>query len=283
VTDLGTEFGVEVTREGRTDAAVFRGAIRVATAGGGGNRDSEHVCREGEAVRVEAGKPVVRTLSRGEKNAGNFVRAMPSGNAIDSQAYAELVLSLKPVVYYRMEQAGSEKDRFVVFDSAPGGHHGELRLGNEFGGPPYRPGRFGDSIWLRGAEAGDRVFVPDYPKAAHGRLTVSAWVMAMNRPNWAMIASNWGVPVPNTATTGQFHLGLYPDDGDLAARVTQRSGRWVEVREGASHPLPMFVWQHVALVADGKNLHLYRNGREVDSAACAGVLFPPPVASLGIG
>ena len=45
----------------------------------------------------------------------------------------------------------------------------------------------------------------------------------------------------------------------------------------------MFVWQHVALVADGTRLHLYRNGTQVASGACAGLLFPPPVVALCIG
>ena len=65
--------------------------------------------------------------------------------------------------------------------------------------------------------------------------------------------------------------------------VTQRDGKWVEVREGAAHPFPMFVWQHVALVADGTTLHLYRNGKQVASGPCCGVLPQPPVAGLGIG
>ena len=213
-----------------------------------------------------------------------FVRAIPSEKAVASQAYAGLVLSLKPAVYYRMEQPKTEKGRFVVLDSAPGGHHGGLRLANEYGGSPYRPGRFGDALWLRGPEAADHVIVPDYPKTTNDRLTVSVWVMATGRPGWAMIASNWGTVHDGHTTTGQFHLGLYGRDGDLSAQVTQRNGQWVEVlREGASHPIPMFAWQHVALVADGTTLHLYRNGKEVASSPCAGVLPKPPVAGLGIG
>ena len=146
-------------------------------------------------------------------------------NAVDSQAYAELVLSLKPAVYYRMEQPGSEKDRFVVLDSAPGGHHGELRLGNEFGGSPYRPGRFGDAIWFRGPEAGDRVIVPDYPKTTNGRLTVSAWVMATGRPVWAMIASNWGLFPRAAWHRGNSISACIVRDKDLSACVTQRDGQ----------------------------------------------------------
>ena len=34
VTDLGTEFGVEVSSEGDTEAQVFVGKVQIATAGG---------------------------------------------------------------------------------------------------------------------------------------------------------------------------------------------------------------------------------------------------------
>jgi hypothetical protein len=169
-----------------------------------------------------------------------------------------------------------------VFDSAPGGHHGELRLGDEFGGSPYRPGRFGDAIWFRGPETGDRVIVHDYPKTTNDRLTVSAWVMAMGWPAWPMIASNW-LPREERSGTGQFHFGLHGRDGDLCACMTQRDGQRVLVREGDRQPLPPLVWQHVALVADGTTLRLYRNGKEVAFGPCVGVLPQSPVAALGVG
>ncbi len=287
VTDLGTEFGVEVTREGDTDTQVFQGNIRVVTGAGGDGVTADRVCHEGEAVRVDRKRTGIRTITPEQNAAGRFVRAVPPPQAVrDSQAYAGLVLSLNPAVYYRMERPGAGQDRYVVFDSAAGGRHGELRLADP-SGLPYVSGRFGDALWFCGPEMsdriGDRVLVHDYPKAANDRLTVSAWVMAVGRPESAMIASNWGIPDREHENTGQFQLCLYRDEGDLAAYVTQRDGQRVEVREGHDSPLPLHVWQHVALVADGTTLHLYRNGKEVASGPCAGVLPDPPLASLGIG
>ncbi len=60
ITDLGTEFGVEVGKEGNTTSHVFRGSVRVqvvADAGEqqrGGQRDV--VLRENESARVEKGE-----------------------------------------------------------------------------------------------------------------------------------------------------------------------------------------------------------------------------------
>jgi len=209
---------------------------------------------------------------------------MPPPKAVqESEAYEKLVLSLKPVVYYRMEQPKDEKDRFVVFDSSGGGHHGKLRLGIESQTSPYVAGRFGDALWLRGPLAGDRVIVPDYPKATGDQLTVSAWVLATGRPGWAMIACNWSAPLPDNSDRGQFHLGLYRRDGDLFARVIQPDGKQAQVREGDLQPLPLFSWQHVALVVNENSLSLYRNGRLVSSIDCAGMTRNTPTAALGIG
>ncbi|MCG2682067.1 MAG: LamG domain-containing protein [Planctomycetales bacterium] len=309
VTDLGTEFGVEVGKEGSTKTQVFAGSIRLAASAAGGDEGGGQVLRAGQTGAVQPGNPAIIVTDAGTADAKQFVRAMPPPKAVrDSQSYAELVLSLNPVVYYRMEQPAKKgtgpigakhppgrsgqldlSPFSLVFDSAPGGHHGELRLGNEYGGSPYRSGRFGNSLDFRGPEVGDGVIVHDYPKAANDRLTVAAWiwVVATGRSYWPMIASNWSAFSSGRGGAlgdrGQFHFGLYDRDGNLIARVTQRDGQMAELREGASQPLPLFVWQHVVLVADGTTMHLYRNGKEVASGPCAGVLPQPPTAGLGIG
>lgn len=54
VTDLGTEFGVEVSEEGSTVSHVFRGSVRVQAIGDGGGE--EVVLRSNESARVEKGK-----------------------------------------------------------------------------------------------------------------------------------------------------------------------------------------------------------------------------------
>jgi hypothetical protein len=300
VEDLGTEFGVEVSASGETASHVFQGQVvmRIEGTGSGGrgagdkNPESpnprtsnpEIILSAGQIGSVKRGEPAV-AVSEAAADSRRFVRSMPLPKFMsDSEAYAKLVLSLKPVVYYRMERPVGEKDRRIVFDSASGGHHGELRLGDEYGGPPYRPGRFGDSLWLRGPERSDRAIVRNYPKTTNDRLTVSAWVLAMGCPGWAMIAANWGDDQDGSTIQGQFRFGLYRRDGDLSAIVASRNGQEdMVVREGALQPLPMFTWQHVAFVADGPTLRLYRNGKEVASSPGAGVLPQPAVASLGIG
>jgi len=281
VTDLGTEFGVEVTANGETTSHVFRGSVRMQIVG----NDKHIVLHENESARIaldDSGKPSLAAL--GALHSPRFVLEMPaSKSAAAAKAYAELVLSLEPAAYYRMD-CPQDKTSLVVHDSAPGQHHGELRLGDAFGGSPYRGGSLGESLWFRGPDVKDYVIVPDYPKTTNGQLTISAWVMAVSRPAWAMIASNWAnLWRPGDKAPGQFHFGLCRAAGDLSARVTQRNGTRLDIREGGDRPLPLFVWQHVALVSDGNSLRLYRNGVEVAVEPCDGILAEPPVASLSIG
>jgi hypothetical protein len=272
VTDLGTEFGVAVTAEGRTDAQVFEGVVQVTTSGKGAGARRERICRQGEAVRVDAGDSLIRTVPPAEARAAGHFRVMPvhaAGRA--AQGYAQFVLSLNPVVYYRMERPNGERTRDVVFDSGLGGHHGELHLPSSPGRSPYRPGRFGDSLDFHACGG---VEVPDYPITTNDQLSVSVWVMATGWRHKCVIASNWGARVG-----GQFHLGLLYGDGNLGARVKMSSGRTMEVQEDAL--LPMCVWQHVALVTDGTALRLYRNGQEVASCSERGVRLPPAINSVG--
>lgn len=279
VTDLGTEFGVKVSEDGDTYTQVFSGSVKVRLVGDG--RSNDLVLRENESARViksaDGDKSSIIKLNADEQS--RFVREMSSLRPMSSNAYAELVLSLDPVLFYRMEQPSGEGNQRLVRDSAPSGNHGTLLLGDEFGGTPYRPGRFGDAISLRGPDVRDHVLVKNYPKARENRLTVAAWVMATGRPGWAMIAANWGQP----SVKGQFHLGLFQRDGDLSVSLRQRDGKQVDLREGTEQPFPLFGWQFVAFVADGDMVKLYRDGKLVASTACKGIYAETPLSGLGIG
>ena len=74
VTDLGTEFGVEVSREGGTEAHVFVGAIKMAPAGGRSGSEKEQICAPAA--------PLIRRQERSHHRDGTeraAVRACPVG------------------------------------------------------------------------------------------------------------------------------------------------------------------------------------------------------------
>jgi hypothetical protein len=76
VTDLGTEFGVEVDKSGDSKAQVFRGRVEMQAV------DAPRVAKavtlgENESARVEAGQGQVAKVVRGTSWPNTFVRQMP--------------------------------------------------------------------------------------------------------------------------------------------------------------------------------------------------------------
>lgn len=142
-----------------------------------------------------------------------------------------------------------------------------------------------DSQWVTGIVQGslsfshptnqNYVIASDYAKPTN-TMAVSAWVWADSRAAQASIAKNYGRGI-----VGQFHFGL--DNAErLSNYLADDSGTLVSAFDTV--PLPLANWQHVAFVADGVQMRLYRNGVEVAvSAPYNGTLLTPPMVSLGIG
>jgi hypothetical protein len=145
-------------------------------------------------------------------------------------------------------------------DDSVGGNHG-VNVGATF-----RPGQHGLAFDFDGES---HVRVPNYPKPT-SQMSAEAWVCARSRPGNASIAKNWG------GTQGsQFHFGLA--GGGLLQ---------IEYSQGAvtdTEPLPLNLWTHVAFVADGAQMHLYRNGSEVGTPDAYDGTLPAPLPCLGIG
>ncbi len=138
------------------------------------------------------------------------------------------------------------------------------------------PGLIGRALNFGDPTNQSYVIASDYAKPT-STMAVSAWVWADSRPNWASIAKNWG-----NSKGGQFHFGLNASSGELSDFITDSGGNAVSAVDTV--PLPLASWQHVAFVADGARVVLYRNGVPVaQSAAYNGTLITPSMASLGIG
>jgi hypothetical protein len=78
VTDLGTEFGVEVSEKGATTSRVFQGVVIIRPVDDARKSTEDAIeLREGQVARVESGDP--RPIAVLDSAAGrmNFVRAMP--------------------------------------------------------------------------------------------------------------------------------------------------------------------------------------------------------------
>ncbi len=261
VIDYGTEFGVEVDAEQRSEVHVFSGEVEVVS------RDSlQEPVRllTDQATRVDAvsGEP-----SGIEVAPERFMRSLDE----PMRTYGQEVRDLDPVVYYRMSISDNGE---TLIDRSGNGIDGRIVKG-KLKQSIFAAGRVGAALRMNGVSGKAFARVNDYPKATNGQISVVAWVFAESRPRWASIAKNWG-----KKELGQFHFGLFHDQGGLEVQIREADGGTVYLNEG--QPLPLHEWQHVAFVADGDTLRLFRNGEEVAQAPHEGLAIPE-IKALGIG
>jgi hypothetical protein len=261
VVDFGTEFGVEVDSENQCEVHVFEGVVEVKSF------DSvEEPVRlfTDQATRVDtfAGEPqgIVIAPER-------FVRSFEE----PIRPYSTEVRLLDPALYYRMKISD---DALTLEDKSGNNAHGQLVRGPNTK-CVYGTGKIGACIRLNGPKGETYAVVPNYPKAQDNQLSVVAWVKADSRPRWATVAKNW-----NGNEIGQFRLGLFHDQGGLEAQIREASGEVVQVKD--SEPFALGEWQHVAMVADGQYLRLYRNGVEIDRKPYS-TITAPTIQRLTIG
>ena len=253
---------------------VFEGQVRVEIQDKGGTSNEPLQLLAGTASRLNPLTPIPSGIDMDD---GNFVRQLGSPR----DEYADAVLGLKPVAYYRMEPEG---DGQSLNDSSPSQAHAKIH--NAPSGSPWNGGKVGSALELGGPIAQTFAIAEVYPKSKSNELSIVCWVYADSRPSWASIAKNWG----NPPVRGQFHLGLLDHTGELAAHIVDarklegdRPTSEAEVCAQDSIPLPLKEWHHVVMVADGSMLRLYRNGEEVGASPYDTLYENPQLKALAIG
>lgn len=324
--DLGTEFGVEVDREGETRVEVFRGKVQAAppdpAAASASTRPAaassqpttkpaataKFEARElkaGEAGRVTPGavavaesKPAPLSFVRDDEFEANV--AAENGSSYHRWLAYTYRLRRDPALaaFYTFDKpADTSAADGIGADSADPTradrvtNRAEQSVGKfdlqrgykklDSTKPAWAAGRWKQKAALdfhRDRRQG--AYMPEFPYSTSGSLTVAAWVNVRSGPYWAAIAKNRG---ESKQSQGQFSLGLFERDGTLVARVTQPDGVEVLIHEPAGSPLPLNQWVHVAMVADGSTLKIYRDGLEVGSVPCTGVDAKPRLKSLSVG
>jgi ferric-dicitrate binding protein FerR (iron transport regulator) len=265
VVDLGTDFAVEAIRGTKSEVHVFNGEVQINLHGSKASSATPLHLVTGEAARID------------------FLTGMPSGIDLDEQrflrrldtqphAYTRRILDLRPAVYYPMEPAG---DATFLEDLGAQGADAKINFGRAKQSV-WAAGKIGLAFALGGPAQQTYASAGYYPQAAGDQLSVVAWVNARSRPRWASIAKNWA-----GADWGQFHFGLYFDSGELEAHIQDSSNKEITVKDTV--PLPLGVWHHVAFVADGNTLRLYRDGQEVSSVPYSRLKSNPQIKSLAIG
>jgi hypothetical protein len=262
IVDLGTEFGVSVGTKS-SEVHVFKGEVIVKNP----NEPDPLRLTENRASRIDQ---ETRTPTGIDFQPERFMRTLDE----PVSGYRELIREYDPLAYYVMHPS---PDASELFDISAQKLSGQIVRGMNAG--TSGPGKIGAGLRLGGPTARGYAVVPNFPLASSA-LTVCGWVRAESRPRWASIAKNWAKD-RGINHGGQFHFGLWHDDGVLEVHVHNAAGEEVGVRDTV--PLPIGEWQFVAFTFDGATLRLFREGREIGSTACAGISpIGPETLALGV-
>lgn len=93
------------------------------------------------------------------------------------------------------------------------------------------------------------------------KITIEAWVYPEDLSGWRLIFTNWDGP------PGAYHLGV--QNGIAKFHINTEKG---VAFAGATKPLELEAWQHVAGTFDSNQIKLYINGKEVGATNHGGKL-----------
>ncbi|MDD7986592.1 hypothetical protein PQO01_16700 [Lentisphaera marina] len=270
IIDLGTEFSVIVKENEYVEAHVYKGQVRVEW--GGQDNPSEKLLNAENALRIiyqlADNSKFVETIAAGiDLKRDFFLRNL---NEPESE-YSKEILSLNPVLYLPMDVT---EDGNIFKDWSNYKNDGRANIRTNQSTILAR-GKSGNALRLAGVNHKSFIHVTNYPKAQFNEISVTAWVNAHSRPEWATILKNW-----DAFEYGQFHFGLNKE-GHLDVEIQDLEGERHHITEDI--PIPTDLWHHVAFVHDGTFVTLYRNGKKLTKVRVNGLKVNPHVKGLGIG
>jgi hypothetical protein len=281
--DLGTDFGVAVTREGQSEVQVFKGKVSFSATPLNSQSISPspaQILTAGEGRRVtEQGGAVVATSA----NPAAFVQpeqfdrwiGASASNLLDSWRSFNEQLSRDPslMLFYTFD----DQDQTVIKNHAVG-TAGIYDLPYDAGhGPTWIAGRRPDIPALDfNASKSQYLVLPSGPITQTGSITGCVWIKLRSYVSYGSIIKNWG-----NRNSGTFHLGIAGITHDLEIELDGTRANGPFIRD--PHALPLDQWMHVAFVSDGTTVRLYRDGKQVASGPSRPIQSDPPMKCLSIG
>ncbi len=256
ITDLGTEFGVEVKESGDSLTHVFKGKVEVRLANSGKENSSAIQLTENESVWVD-GNGWEQVLDAGSTadESKSFVRRMPA---------APKPSPVKVLAWFRMgdddpgaavgavanEETVDQEGRFTLARlGEPSYSDGEVSVGGRF------------SVRFHGSP-GEGFFDSDALCAIRDNFVIEAWVKVRKfADSTTLIAYN--------GHTGRDGFGLIV-----------RDGHWQYLFGGigifdSGVPVELGEWTHVALVHQWGSARIWVNGRLVGEPVASWRPYPP--------
>lgn len=247
VVDFGTEFSVDV-EDGASEVHVFDGLVRVHPGTPKQRGVSKPLdLQASQAVRINDGAAEPTDISIATDR---FIRNFDEPRL----NYARAVKQLSPLAYYRMPI----RDRGLV--SEPPEHSGVVLTG-EGKRPPHARGVFVGGSLRVGADSTGRGGRVDSPPVLNtGQFSLTVFVYLKKPSQNAVVATNLD------GERGNFGLSL-DETGRLQVTIRSRDGNENAMTGGSVLPLKM--WRHVVVTADGENLQVYEDGKLTASQPCA--------------
>jgi hypothetical protein len=172
IDDLGTEFGVEVPREGDESVHVFEGLVDVRTAEPGGKSSRP----PSAAVRLSAGQAATMGMAAGvqrlaaSSTTARFTRRLPEARQADAPASRTRIRRVIVV-----DDAGSNRvEAFIAPTGAPGYHQGAER-GQRDAGDVASVRRTTDGCYRFWEPVRQRPILAYAPKAAGTFQILASW------------------------------------------------------------------------------------------------------------
>ncbi len=253
VTDLGTEFGIEVTKDRRNRVHVFQGKVLLDSRGSATVLASKQELSADESADVE---PQGRVIRYPKGHANTVAKRVHFARALDQPQ------SL--VAYWPM----NEGQKRTAYDQSVNHIDGWLN-----GPVTWTQGKFGSAIRVPGE---GYVYCKSSPKLAIGKgdFTVALWFRAKEITDWRWLLhyNGEGVSKEDAAMVIAIH----------GYRLRTSLGKWfTDVVGNAATNLNETDWHHIALVRQRSLVQGYVNGKPEGSTVAS--LANLPIGSLRLG
>ncbi len=256
ITDLGTEFGVLVARDGATQVHVIEGMVETRIVGSKEDQGEHRRVTAGQAVAMQPSGNQIDTVAYGSQSFVRKLDVLP--NSPGEMAYIEAVMLDDPMGYWPLNEPAKSR----TFADRSG--HGLMGYGmNKVASG--QPGPFGQGSRATAFSGGDYIDVGQHNEfAMPNGFTVEAWVWIDDATESSYVFSSlgrtsggfgcgWGLAVCGQTAAGE----------KLDAPMVQLI---VQMQNHFDFPLPTDEpledgWLHVAVTFDDANTaRFYLNG-----------------------
>ncbi|HEY3860646.1 MAG TPA: LamG-like jellyroll fold domain-containing protein [Verrucomicrobiae bacterium] len=244
----------------------YRAQFAVAAAGKG----TVYYQWTTNGIAVPGGTSNVLTLAGPFTSAGIVSVQVTVSNAGTTNVITSLPTSLTilPVTSIANGLSGywkfDETEGYTAFDSTTNSR--DAALISYYSDPSqWVAGEISNSLSFDGGS--QFLWVNNYVEPTNNTMSLSAWVYASSQNSFGSIADTYGQdPI------GQFRFGLTTlATHELTGGIISQGDLFTSTADVV--PFPSNSWQHVAMVADGSSIRLYRNGLLVSSTNYPGTIL----------